>query len=63
VTGKPEVIRLKRKLVLRFYERLAWDSRRDQGLRSLRRSVFTLPAGTRTMSSAAVSAMAYTACP
>jgi hypothetical protein len=48
---------------LRFYERLAWDSRRDQGLRSLRRSVFTLPAGTRTMSSAAVSAMAYTACP
>jgi hypothetical protein len=58
MTGKPEVIRLKRKLVLRFYERLAGDSRRDQGLRSLRRSVFTLPAGTRTMSSAAVSAMA-----
>jgi hypothetical protein len=58
VTGKPEVTRLKRKLVLRFYERLAWDSRRDQGLRSLRRSVFTLPAGTRTMSSAAVSAIA-----
>jgi hypothetical protein len=56
-SGKPEVIRL-RKLVLRFYERLAGDSRRDQGLRSLRRSVFILPAGTRTMSSAAVSAMA-----
>src|SRR5258708_6394111 len=58
VMGKPEVIRLRRKLVLRFYERLAGDSWRDQGLRSLRRSVFTLPAGTRTMSSAAVSAMA-----
>ena len=55
---KPEVIRLKRKLVLRFYERLAGDSRRDQGLRSFRCSVFTLPAGTRAMSSAAVSAMA-----
>jgi hypothetical protein len=38
MTAKPEVIRLKRKLVLRFYERLAGDSRRDQGLRSLRRS-------------------------
>ena len=41
-----------------FTKRLAGDSRRDQGLRSLRRSAFTLPAGTRTMSSAAVSAMA-----
>lgn len=56
MTGKPEVIRLRRNLVLRFYERLAGDSWRDQGLPSL--SVFTLPAGTRTMSSAAVSAMA-----
>jgi hypothetical protein len=58
VTDKPEVIRLRRKVALRFYERLAGDSWRDQGLRSLRRSVFTLPASTRTMSSVAVSAMA-----
>jgi hypothetical protein len=59
VTDKPEVIRLRRKVALRFYERLAGDSWRDQGLRSLRRSVFTLPASTRTMPSVvAVSAMA-----
>jgi hypothetical protein len=56
--GKPEVIRPKRKLVLRVYKRLAGDSRRDQGLRRFRRILFTLPAGTRTMSSAAVSALA-----
>ena len=35
-----------------------WDRWRDQGLRSLRRSVFTLAAGTSIMSSAAVSAVA-----
>jgi hypothetical protein len=56
-SGEPEVIRL-RKLVLRFYERLAGDSRRDQGSAQPQTQRVHLPADTRTMSSAAVSAMA-----
>ena len=41
--------------VLRTADLGCW---RDQGLHSVRRSVFTLPGDNRTMSSAAVSAMA-----